>query len=105
MLSSSTFRADPKSLTVHGINGRLLKSLSVSSSCETRLQGSMVTKTVPCLELLILIAMVPCRGVSWRELSIRIVLLISIHSEMRDNLLSLSALKIILRGLTQLNVL
>ena len=42
-------------------------------------------------------------GVSWRELGIQTVLLISIPSEMRDNLLSLRALKVILSGLTQLS--
>ena len=59
----------------------------------------------PCLAKVTITTMVPCRRISRRELGIQIVLLISIPSEMKDNLLSFSALKIILRGLTQLRVL
>ena len=67
------------------------------------MQGSMVTKTVHGLAVLIITTMVPSRGAMRRELGIEIVLLIFIPSEMRNNPLSLSALKVILRGLTQLS--
>ena len=63
----------------------------------------MVTKAVPYLPILTISNMAASSGVSWRELGIQTVLLISIPSEMRDNLLSLRALKVILSGLTQLS--